>query len=155
MTNVNEYLPALKRLFTKKTELRGRVHWLQDLLKKYPAKAPAVTIEPKTDLARCRTPAGRPATRRGVMLTHYNLVAAQTMGQAAFPVFEPGKEVILAFLPFFHIYGQVVIMLNGLCHGNLLVPTEPGHRSDPGSDGALSRHGVLRRTDALRVPEGP
>jgi long-chain acyl-CoA synthetase len=29
--------------------------------------------------------------------------------------------VILAFLPFFHIYGQVVIMLNGLCQGNLLV----------------------------------
>jgi len=26
VTNVNEYLPALKRLFTKKTELRGRVH---------------------------------------------------------------------------------------------------------------------------------
>jgi long-chain acyl-CoA synthetase len=34
---------------------------------------------------------------------------------------EPGKEVILAFLPFFHIYGQVVIMLNGLLQGNLLV----------------------------------
>ena len=29
--------------------------------------------------------------------------------------------MILAFLPFFHIYGQVVIMLNGLCQGNLLV----------------------------------
>jgi long-chain acyl-CoA synthetase len=27
----------------------------------------------------------------------------------------------MAFLPFFHIYGQVVIMLNGLCQGNLLV----------------------------------
>ena len=29
--------------------------------------------------------------------------------------------MILAFLPFFHIYGQVVIMLNGLCQGHLLV----------------------------------
>src|SRR3989442_5779390 len=28
---------------------------------------------------------------------------------------------MLAFLPFFHIYGQAVIMLNGLCQGNLLV----------------------------------
>ena len=121
VTNVNEYLPALKRLFTKKTELRGRVHWLQDLLKKYPAKAPAVTIEPKTDLAALPYTGGTTGNPKGVMLTHYNLVAAQTMGQAAFPVFEPGKEVILAFLPFFHIYGQVVIMLNGLCHGNLLV----------------------------------
>jgi long-chain acyl-CoA synthetase len=55
------------------------------------------------------------------MLTHYNLVSAQAMAQAAFSTFEPGKEVILAFLPFFHIYGQVVIMLQGLCQGNLLV----------------------------------
>jgi len=29
--------------------------------------------------------------------------------------------VVLAFLPFFHIYGQVVIMLNSLCQGHLLV----------------------------------
>jgi long-chain acyl-CoA synthetase len=28
---------------------------------------------------------------------------------------------VLAFLPFFHIYGQVVIMLNSLCQGHLLV----------------------------------
>jgi len=38
-----------------------------------------------------------------------------------FPNFEPGKEVVLAFLPFFHIYGQVVIMLNAMVQGNLLV----------------------------------
>ena len=55
------------------------------------------------------------------MLTHRNLIAAQAVGQSAFPGLERGKEVILAFLPFFHIYGQVVIMLNGLCQGHLLV----------------------------------
>ena len=51
VTNVNEYLPALKRLFGKKTEVPGKVHWLQDLLKKYPAQPPAITIDPETDLA--------------------------------------------------------------------------------------------------------
>src|SRR5678809_286923 len=51
VTNVNEYLPALKRLFGKKTEVPGKVHWLQDLLKKYPATPPKVAIDPKTDLA--------------------------------------------------------------------------------------------------------
>ena len=121
VTNVNEYLPALKRLFARKTEVRNRVHWLQDLLKKYPAQAPAVTIEPRNDLAALPYTGGTTGNPKGVMLTHYNLVAAQTMGQAAFSSLEPGKEVILAFLPFFHIYGQVVIMLNGLCQGNLLV----------------------------------
>jgi long-chain acyl-CoA synthetase len=121
VTNVNEYLPALKRLFGKKTDVPGKVHWLQDLLKKYPANPPAVVIEPKRDLAALPYTGGTTGNPKGVMLTHYNLVAAQTMGQAAFPVFEQGKEVILAFLPFFHIYGQVVIMLQGLCQGHLLV----------------------------------
>ncbi|HKU47491.1 MAG TPA: long-chain fatty acid--CoA ligase [Burkholderiales bacterium] len=121
VTNVNEYLPALKRLFAKKAEVPARVHWLQDLLKKYPARPPAVSIDPRADLAALPYTGGTTGNPKGVMLTHYNLVAAQTMGAAAFSVFEPGKEVILAFLPFFHIYGQVVIMLNGICQGNLLV----------------------------------
>jgi long-chain acyl-CoA synthetase len=121
VTNVNEYLPALKRLFGKKADVPGKVHWLQDLLKKYPAKPPAVTIDPKRDLAALPYTGGTTGNPKGVMLTHYNLVAAQTMGQNAFPNFEQGKEVILAFLPFFHIYGQVVIMLQGLCQGHLLV----------------------------------
>jgi long-chain acyl-CoA synthetase len=121
VTNVNEYLPALKRLFAKKTEVTGKVHWLQELLKTYPARPPAVSIDPSTDLAALPYTGGTTGNPKGVMLTHSNLVAAQVMGQAAFPVFEQGKEVILAFLPFFHIYGQVVIMLQGLCQGHLLV----------------------------------
>ena len=121
VTNVNEYLPTLKRLFSKKTEIPGKVLWLQDLLKKHPPTPPAVAIDPRTDLAALPYTGGTTGNPKGVMLTHYNLVAAQAMGQSAFSVFEPGKEVILAFLPFFHIYGQVVIMLQGLCQGNLLV----------------------------------
>jgi long-chain acyl-CoA synthetase len=121
VTNVNEYLPALKRLFGKRTEIRGSVHWLQDLLKQFPPQPPAVAIDPATDLAALPYTGGTTGNPKGVMLTHRNLVAAQAMGEAAFSVFEPGKEVILAFLPFFHIYGQVVIMLSGLCQGNLLV----------------------------------
>ncbi|MGQ0545578.1 MAG: AMP-binding protein [Betaproteobacteria bacterium] len=121
VTNVGEYLPPLKRLFGKKARVAGKVHWLQDLLKAHPAEPPKVAIDPRADLAALPYTGGTTGNPKGVMLTHYNLVAAQTMGQAAFSVFEPGKEVVLAFLPFFHIYGQVVIMLNGLCQGNLLV----------------------------------
>ncbi len=120
-TNVNEYLPALKRLFSKKIALPAGVLSLQDLLKKHPPTPPAIAIDPKSDLAALPYTGGTTGNPKGVMLTHYNLVAAQAMGQAAFPLFEQGKEVILAFLPFFHIYGQVVIMLQGLCQGHLLV----------------------------------
>ena len=121
VTSVNEYLPALKRLFARKVQIGADVHWLQDLLRKYPPQPPQVAIDPRKDLAALPYTGGTTGSPKGVMLTHFNLVAAQTMGEAAFSVFEPGKEVILAFLPFFHIYGQVVIMLNGLCQGQLLV----------------------------------
>src|SRR5258706_1219556 len=121
VTNVGEYLPPLKRLFSKKAEVPAGVHWLQDLLAKYPAQPPALAIDPRVDLAALPYTGGTTGNPKGVILTPYNLIAAQAMGQATVSTFEPGKEVILAFLPFFHIYGQVVIMLNGLCQGNLLV----------------------------------
>jgi long-chain acyl-CoA synthetase len=136
LTNVGEYLPKLKRLLGKGPLARlfshvnlgspdirpaPNLHWLQDLIGKYPPTPPRISIDPRTDVAALPYTGGTTGHPKGVMLTHYNLVAAQTGAQAAFPGFERGKEVILAFLPFFHIYGQVVIMLNGLTQGNLLV----------------------------------
>jgi long-chain acyl-CoA synthetase len=121
VTNVSEYLPMLKRLFAGRVQIPGKVHWLQDLLKAHPPQAPAVAIDPRTDLAALPYTGGTTGHPKGVMLTHYNLVAAQTIAREGFPGLHQGKEVVLAFLPFFHIYGQVVIMLNHLCQGNLLV----------------------------------
>ena len=122
VTNVGEYLPTLKRLLAKKTPVAGaKLHWLQDLLKQHPPQPPAVTIDPKSDIAALPYTGGTTGNPKGVMLTHFNLIAAQSVGYAAFPNLQPGKEVVLAFLPFFHIYGQVVIMLNSLCQGHLLV----------------------------------
>jgi long-chain acyl-CoA synthetase len=123
LTSVNEYLPVLKRLFSKKTEVPDApgIYWLQELLKSHPPEAPTVSFDPRVDLAALPYTGGTTGRPKGVMLTHYNLMAAQISGQAAFPNFEPGREVILAFLPFFHIYGQVVIMLNAMIQGNLLV----------------------------------
>jgi len=136
VTNVGEYLPKLKRLLGKGPLARlfsdvnlgspdirpaPNLHWLQDLIGRYPPTPPKVDIDPRKDTAALPYTGGTTGHPKGVMLTHYNLIAAQTGAQAAFPGFEQGKEVILAFLPFFHIYGQVVIMLNGLTQGNLLV----------------------------------
>jgi len=136
VTNVGEYLPAVKRflgngplgrllsdinLGSPRIPTAPNLHWLQDLLAKYPARPPRVAIDPQADLAALPYTGGTTGSPKGVMLTHYNLIAAQTCVEAGFTGFERGKEVILAFLPFFHIYGQVVIMLNGLCHGHLLV----------------------------------
>jgi len=45
---------------------------------------------------------------KGVMLTHYNLVANCLQTEACVDVRD--HEVVLAFLPFFHIYGMQVLM---------------------------------------------
>ena len=123
VTSVAEYLPAFKRIFAKKVEppRAANVLSFQELLRQYPPQPPSVTIDPKSDLAALPYTGGTTGNPKGVMLTHYNLIAAYTGAQSAFAGMEPGKEVILAFLPFFHIYGQAVIMLNGLMQGNLLV----------------------------------
>src|SRR5213078_553429 len=76
---------------------------------------------PKADLAALPYTGGTTGSPKGVMITHHNLMASQASAAAAFSNFEPGKEVVLAFLPFFHIYGQVVIMLGAMIQGNLLV----------------------------------
>jgi len=124
LTNVHEYLPAIKRLFYRQPVAiapRPNLYWLQELLRKHPPLPPQVTIDPEADVASLPYTGGTTGHPKGVMLTHFNMIAAQSGANAVFPALERGKEVILAFLPFFHIYGQVVVMLNGLAQGNLLV----------------------------------
>jgi len=136
VTSVGEYLPAVKRLLCK-TAL-GRLfpelnlgaaqipaapglHWFQDLLKKYPPRPPSISIDPKVDLAALPYTGGTTGRPKGVMLTHANMLAAEALARATFSGVVSGEEVVVAFLPFFHIYGQVVIMLNGLSRGDLLL----------------------------------
>ena len=59
---------------------------------------------------------------KGVMLTHHNLVAnlCQSEGMRNFDGFGE-HDVIMAVLPFFHIYGMVVIMMLGLAGGGTIV----------------------------------
>jgi long-chain acyl-CoA synthetase len=49
------------------------------------------------------------------------MVALMNQTLCFWPIFEEGKEMVIAFLPFFHIYGQVVVMLNGLAQGATIV----------------------------------
>ena len=58
---------------------------------------------------------------KGAVLTHRNLLASQMQCRAFMPTLEEGKEVVPALLPFYHIYGQVAVMLIGLFMGSTLV----------------------------------
>lgn len=70
--------------------------------------APEVTFDPATHLAVLPYSSGTTALPKGVMLTHRNLVANVAQAESALEVAR--EDVVLAVLPFFHIYGMTVLL---------------------------------------------
>jgi long-chain acyl-CoA synthetase len=132
LTSVEEYLPPLRKFMGRSVLGKwfggsrplgtpaGRVWQFQALLKQHPPRPPVVKIDPQVDVAALPYTGGTTSHPKGVILTHANLMACRAQVATLFP-FEEGKETFLAFLPFFHIYGQVVLMLNGITNGATLV----------------------------------
>jgi acyl-CoA synthetase (AMP-forming)/AMP-acid ligase II len=84
-----------------------------------PGTPPPVAIEPD-DVVALPYSSGTTGLPKGVMLTHRNLIAniLQTDGTRHL---REGADTLICFLPFFHIYGLVIIMLLGLRSGGTLV----------------------------------
>lgn len=80
--------------------------------------APAVDVSPD-DLAVLPYSSGTSGIPKGVMLTHRNLVAQLCQAEATLDQYH--ESTVLALLPFFHIYGMVLILLLGLRTGAGLV----------------------------------
>ncbi|MDQ7794538.1 MAG: long-chain fatty acid--CoA ligase [bacterium] len=133
VTAIDEYLPPVARLLGKSVMRsafqgmaapRGSITGLlrfSELLARYPAHAPEVKVDPARALASLPYTGGTTAAPKGVMLTHQNLLACHTEVFAHYSFLEEGKETGLAFLPFYHIYGQVVVMLGTLFTGSTMV----------------------------------
>ena len=136
LTNIGEYLPITKKLAGKailgsvyrKMEVpnpqifeRPGYYQFQKLIKQSHPNPPRIDIDVKEHIATLPYTGGTTGLPKGALLTHHNLLACQMQLQAFWPTFQKGKEVVAAFLPFYHIYGQVAIMLFGLLQGSALL----------------------------------
>ena len=137
VTSITEYLPKLKK-FLGSSVLRAvyqkmaapppevfdreGFYQFQDLIKKYPPNPPKIEFNVTEDLVTLPYTGGTTGLPKGAMITHYNLTAARYIGQDFWgDIMQEGNETMLAYLPFYHIYGQSIIMMGGLSQGYTLV----------------------------------
>jgi long-chain acyl-CoA synthetase len=131
VTSVLDELPGIKRLlapYTKKGKAASAsigkdepVRRWRDVLGSAPAAPEPVEVDADRDLALLQYTGGTTGVSKGVMLTHANLRANVEQVRAWFPDADPGREVMMAVLPFFHVYGLTVCLLLGMRIGAALV----------------------------------
>ncbi|HEX2171863.1 MAG TPA: 4-coumarate--CoA ligase family protein [Dehalococcoidia bacterium] len=81
---------------------------------------PEVPIDPREDIVALPYSSGTTGLPKGVMLTHRNLVANLAQIEAGMKD-ATADDVIIGVLPFFHIYGMMVIMNAALMKGATVV----------------------------------
>ena len=113
-------LPVLRRIFTTRQPMPGcEDHAI--LLHPTSARLPGPVLDSKHTVAALPYSSGTTGLPKGVMLSHHNLVANvyQTIGPDAAPLTH--NDVILCFLPLYHIYGLTVALTLSLTLGSTLV----------------------------------
>ncbi|MGI0053146.1 MAG: long-chain-fatty-acid--CoA ligase [Thermoplasmata archaeon] len=129
VARTRQFYPVPKRWFVNLVLRRaGRstefprdpmVRHFSDLLR--PGTAPAVPIDPARDVAVLQYTGGTTGSPKAAMLTHRNLVANALQCRAWFAIQPPGTGVVLAAIPFFHVYGMTVAMNFPISEGAAIV----------------------------------
>ena len=84
-----------------------------------PEATPDVVVDPANDIAAVLYSGGTTGLPKGVLLSHRNLVVSMVQSEAAFGL--TSDDVVLAVLPFFHVYGLNVILNRALAAGATIV----------------------------------
>ena len=131
VTSVLDELPAVKRAiapYTRKgkaaAQAIGRdepVRRWRELVATATTRAEEAEVDSASDLALLQYTGGTTGLSKGVMLSHANLRSNVEQVRAWFPDADPGREVMMAVLPFFHVYGLTVSLLFGVRIGAALV----------------------------------
>ncbi|WP_027415354.1 long-chain-fatty-acid--CoA ligase [Aneurinibacillus terranovensis] len=101
------YSQALIKIYTGKPEEEKDAWDFSELLVPTGTDLPAISIDPKEDVAVLQYTGGTTGRSKGAMLTHYNLVANIYQIYTTFgSTFKRPGERMLSISPFFHVYGM-------------------------------------------------
>ncbi|MFB4164339.1 long-chain fatty acid--CoA ligase [Alteribacillus sp. JSM 102045] len=118
------YKPMLKTVYVGRQEGKeANVYDFYSLLDSVSwPNLPKIDIQPKEDLAVLQYTGGTTGRSKGVMLTHYNLVANvyQSYSFTIQGLKRPGERV-LAVSPFFHVYGMTGVLNLGIFRASAVI----------------------------------
>jgi long-chain acyl-CoA synthetase len=132
---LRELYPFPKSLFVNSVLKRSKMNtefptdpWVRPCGKalRTPGSVPAWHGDPATSVAVLQYTGGTTGKPKGAMLTHRNLVANVVQSNSWNTTRRSGSDVIMAAIPFFHIYGLTVAILMGLADGaTVVIQTRP------------------------------
>lgn len=130
VTQIFDLLPAPAQYLVRRVQQKeadwvdvqpgAGVYRFVDLLRQHQPAAALPTVTPD-DVALFQYTGGTTGTPKAAMLTHRNLVTNTLQVVAWMPDAQPGREKIMAAIPFFHVYGMTVAMNYGIYLGSELV----------------------------------
>jgi len=128
VTRVTDYIEGFGQSTPKELELEeGWLHFTQLLEGNSSTRLPRIDIA-QDDPALIQFTGGTTGLPKGAVLTHANLVAATMQctlwGSAFTDLTPPDKRMVMSVLPFFHVYGTIVVLNWGMfnCATQILVP---------------------------------
>ena len=118
ISSLAEYSPAA----TPPSAIPGTLRLADLLAGAPPLELPALNIDPDQDVAVLQYTGGTTGVPKAAMLTHYNIFANVIQTQTwSYRDSRRGEDTYLLVIPFFHIYGFTVGMMDGLWRGALQV----------------------------------
>ncbi len=128
VTKVTDFIKGMSPSTKDSLELDPNWHHFSELLDGCPVgQRPRVQVNPG-DPCMIQFTGGTTGTPKAAVLTHANLVAATFQcalwGTPTTSLTPPERRSVLAVLPFFHVYGNIVVMNWALltCSTQILVP---------------------------------
>jgi len=127
-TGITDYIKGFPVSTSKSLDLEAGWHHFSELIAKYPnTKRSKVPVNPE-DPALIQFTGGTTGIPKGAVLTHANVVAGMMqlslMANPTWPLYPHEKRNVMAVLPYFHVFGNIVVLNMGVfnCATQIQVP---------------------------------